>query len=340
MQPLLSIKNLKVYYYKYEGIVRAVDNVSLNLYPYETVGLVGETGCGKSTLALSILRLIQPPGKIVGGEIIFKGENLLEKNEEEMRKIRGKKISMIFQDPTTFWNPVFKIGDQISEAILLHKYSSKGSFMLFNKKIKNAALIEAVELLKKVRMPYPEKVINQYPHELSGGMKQRAMIALALASKPDLIIADEPTTALDVTIQAQILELLRDIKKQIGLSMIIVTHDFGIVAEMCDKVAVMYAGVIVEYSTTKKLFKNPLHPYTRGLLGAIPKLHEEVQELAIIPGTIGDLIDLPTGCRFHPRCPYAKTKCSEKVPQMIEVEPGHFVTCFLYERSNYEVGKH
>jgi len=181
-------------------------------------------------------------------------------------------------------------------------------------------------------MPDPERVINQYPHELSGGMKQRAMIALALASKPDLIIADEPTTALDVTIQAQILELLRDIKKQMGLSMLIVTHDFGIVAEMCDKVAVMYAGVIVEYSTTKKLFKNPLHPYTKGLLGAVPKLHEEVQELAIIPGTVGDLINLPTGCRFYPRCPYAKTKCSEKVPQMIEVEPGHFVACFLYER--------
>jgi peptide/nickel transport system ATP-binding protein len=334
MQPLLSIKNLKVYYYTYEGIVKALDNVNLNLYPAEVLGLVGETGCGKSTLALSILRLIQPPGKIVEGEIIFKGQNLLEKTEEEMRKIRGKKISMVFQDPSTYWNPVFTIGDQISETIILHKYSIEGSSTLFKKKIKKVALKEAVDLLKKVGMPHPEKVINQYPHELSGGMKQRAMIALALASKPDLVIADEATTALDVTIQAQILELLSDIKKQMGLSMIIVTHDFGIVAEMCDHVAVMYAGVIVEYSATKKLFKNPLHPYTRGLLSAIPKLHEEVQELAVIPGTVGNLIDLPTGCRFHPRCQHAKITCTRKPPQMIEVEPDHFVACFLYGGSN------
>jgi oligopeptide/dipeptide ABC transporter ATP-binding protein len=363
----LSIRNLKTYFYTYAGTVKALDGINLDVHKGETVGLVGETGCGKSVTSLSILRLVpNPPGKIVDGEIWFKGRNLLELDESEMRRIRGKDIAMIFQDPMTYINPVLTVGEQIAEVIMLHqdlraeainakirelrdkfertdpsssdakKLSEKLEAMKLKppkpsaSDLKKAAMKKTIEMLKLVRMPYPEKIVNQYPHELSGGMRQRAMIAMALSCGPSLLIADEATTSLDVTVQAQILTLLNELKKEIETSILIITHDLGIVAEMCDEVAVMYAGVIVEHAETKPLFKNPLHPYTKGLLAAIPRLHEDVEKLEIIPGSVPNLIDPPSGCRFHPRCDFAKEICRIERPRIIEVEPRHFVACHLY----------
>ena len=342
---VLSVKNLKVNYVTSEGVVKAVDNVSFDLYEGETLGLVGESGCGKSTLLLSILRLL-PENAIIKGEIIFEGKNLLEKSEDEIREIRGKKIAMVFQDPAMYWNPVLSIGEQIAEAIIFHLeqelieealrnkgYVSdllkSGSPKISKKEIKKLAIDRCTELLKFVGLPDPADIVKRYPHELSGGMKQRAMIAVALACKPILILADEPTTALDVTIQAQILELLDRLKKEYGFSMILVTHDLGVVAEICTRVAVMYAGKIIEVAGVRELFRNPMHPYTQGLLGAVPKLHEDVIELALIPGSIPSPINPPSGCRFHPRCMYVMDICKKEEPPLIEVKKDHLVACHL-----------
>jgi peptide/nickel transport system ATP-binding protein len=369
-QILLTVQNLKTYFYTYAGIVKALDGIYFEIRKGETVGLVGETGCGKSVTSLAIMRLVpDPPGRIVGGVISFKGEDLLKKSEEEMRKIRGSRIAMVFQDPMTFINPVISIGDQIGEVIELHQDLASESLRLeledlklklsgidkdsdearriksqmdrleqikdappkiSRRRAKEVALKRTIDVLNLVRMPYPEKIVKQYPHELSGGMRQRAMIAMALSCNPDLLIADEATTSLDVTIQAQILNLLNDLKKTLGSSILIITHDLGIVAEMCDRVIVMYAGVIVEEASTRELFKNPLHPYTMGLLKAIPKLDEDVSKLEIIPGSVPNLIDPPSGCRFHPRCKFGMIMCKDERPPMIEVNPGHKVACYIY----------
>lgn len=346
--PILSIRNLKTYFYTYAGVVRALEGIDLDIYPRETVGLVGETGCGKSVTALSVMRLIaDPPGKIVDGEILFHDEDLLKNTEQEMQEIRGKKITMVFQDPMTYMNPVMTVGDQIAEVIMLHQDlsgdvveetdASQGRHtnrpVMSQRNTKKAAMAKAIETLKLVRMPYPEKIVKQYPHELSGGMRQRAMIAMALSCGPDLLIADEPTTALDVTIQAQILSLLNELKKEIGTSILLITHDLGIVAEVCDRVGVMYAGKIVELAKTKALFRNPSHPYTQGLLRAIPKLHREVEQLEIIPGSVPNLIFPPSGCRFNPRCQFAMETCSTAFPDLAEVEPNHFVSCYLFSQT-------
>jgi oligopeptide/dipeptide ABC transporter ATP-binding protein len=363
-EPLLKIRNLKTYFFTYAGVVKALDGVNIDVYKGEAMGLVGETGCGKSVTSLSILRLIQPPGRIIEGEIWFKGRDLLKLTDEEMRRIRGKEIAMVFQDPATYINPVLTIGDQIAEVIMLHqdlkkdvlemkiedltrKLEEKPSGKLKSeienlkqalknpptpskREIKLAALKKAIEVLRLVKMPSPEKIITQYPHELSGGMRQRAMIAMALSCKPDLLIADEATTALDVTIQAQILKLIDEIKKEVEASILIITHDLGIVAEICDRVAVMYAGFIIEEADTTSLFRNPLHPYTKGLLNAIPKLHGNPLRLKIIPGAVPNLINPPPGCRFHPRCEYVMDICRKQEPKLKEIEFNHKVSCHLY----------
>jgi oligopeptide/dipeptide ABC transporter ATP-binding protein len=320
-EKILCIRNLSVNFYTYAGVVKAIDKINLCIYKEETFGLVGETGCGKSVTASAILRLIEPPGRIVNGEIFFKGENLLEKTEQEMRKIRGNKIAMIFQDPTTYLNPVYTIGDQIAEVIKEHQGQ------------RSKAIIKAltVDVLKLVRMPDPERVINRYPHELSTGMKQRAMIAMMLSCRPELLIADEATTALDVTVQAQILHLLNDLKKKLHLSILFITHNFGVVAAICDRVGVMYAGKMVEIGSIIDIFDNPLHPYTRGLLSAIPKLDQDTQTiLKPIPGTVPNLMNPPSGCRFHPRCDQASLKCKIDEPILKEVDEDHYVACHLF----------
>jgi len=328
-QGLLSIKDLRVDFHTYAGIVKAIDGIDLEIKAGETLGLVGETGCGKSVTARSITRLVPAPGKITSGAIWYRGENLLTKSEEQIRQIRGKKISMVFQDPMTYLNPLYTIGEQIAEVIILHNDLNS-----HEKSRKKMAMAKAVEALRTVNMPDPERVVNQYPHELSGGMRQRAIIAMALACNPDLLIADEPTTALDVTIRAQILDLLMQLKGKLNMSILIITHDMGTVARTCDRVAVMYAGNIVELAKTRTLFKNPKHPYTQGLLKAVLRLHEEAKELASIPGSVPDLINPPSGCRFHPRCPATSSVCSEEKPQPIEVEPGHLVWCHIYAERN------
>ena len=303
-------------------MVRALDGVDMEIRRGEAMGLVGETGCGKSVLALSILGLVPPPGRIVGGEVWFKGRNLVGLAEEELRKIRGKEIGMVFQDPTTYMNPVMTVGEQISEAIALHRGGKASG--------RGLALEKAIEILKLVRMPYPEKVVDQFPHELSGGMKQRAMVAVALSCNPDLLIADEATTALDVTAQAQILGLLSEIKRDAGMAMLTITHDLGVVAELCDKVAVMYSGVVVELAKVTELFNDPLHPYTRGLLGALPKLDDPKGRLRPIPGSLPDPTNPPGGCRFHPRCPSKMEACKKERPPMVEVSRDRYVSCHLY----------
>jgi peptide/nickel transport system ATP-binding protein/oligopeptide transport system ATP-binding protein len=319
MEELLKVKDLKTYFFTHEGVVKAVDGVSFKIGKGETFGLVGESGCGKSITALSIMKLIpDPPGKIVGGEIHFEGENLLELDGGKMRKIRGKKISMIFQEPMTSLDPVFTIGHEIMEAIQLHQGLERAE-----------AKKRAIEALRTVGMPDPEKRINSYPHELSGGMRQRAMIAMALSCNPDLLIADEPTTALDVTIQAQILELINELKEKFAMSVMLITHDLGVIAGMCDSVAVMYAGHIVEYASVGTLFRNPLHPYTKGLYRAIPRLNVETERLEIIKGLVPNLLDVPSGCPFHPRCDFCSERCTNEMPELIEVEDHHLVRCHL-----------
>jgi len=319
MKELLKAKNLKTHFFTHEGTVKAVNGISFDINLGETLGIVGESGCGKSVTALSIMRLIpHPPGKIVSGEIYFEGRNLLELDEKEMRKIRGKKISMIFQEPMTSLDPVFTIGHEIMESIQLHQGLKK-----------EEARQKAIEALKIVGMPDAEKRINHYPHELSGGMRQRAMIAMALSCNPTLLIADEPTTALDVTIQAQILRLINELKEKFDASVMLITHDLGVIAEMCDYVAVMYAGRIVEYTDVDTLFRNPLHPYTKGLNKSIPRMDVEVEHLDTIRGLVPNLLDLPSGCPFHPRCDFCLKKCIEEMPELIEAEDHHLVKCHL-----------
>ncbi len=319
---LLTIRNLHTYFFTDEGVAKAVDGVDLELKEGGTLGVVGESGCGKSVTALSVMRLIpDPPGKITQGEILFGGTNLLDLSEAAMRKIRGRSISMIFQEPMTSLNPVFQIGDQISEVLRLHEGMSR-----------KEAWDRSVEMLKLVGIPSPERRVQEYPHQLSGGMRQRAMIAMALACSPKLMIADEPTTALDVTIQAQILELINRLQKDKGMSVILITHNLGVIAETAQKVAVMYAGRIVEYAEVKPIFGNPMHPYTQGLLKSIPRLdedHARKARLEAIPGLVPSLLELPPGCKFSNRCKYVFEKCVEE-PQLIEAEPGHMVRCWLH----------
>ena len=319
MNELLKVKDLKTYFFTHEGTVKAVDGINLKVNKGETLGLVGESGCGKSVAALSIMRLIpSPPGKVVGGKIHFEGKNLLELGEKEMRKIRGRKISMIFQEPMTSLDPMFTIGDEIAEVIKLHQGLNK-----------DEARKKAIESLRIVGMPDPEKRINEYPHELSGGMRQRAMIAMALSCNPALLIADEPTTALDVTIQAQILRLIDELRKKFGTSVLLITHDLGVIAETCDNVAVMYAGHIVEHTDVNTLFRNPLHPYTKGLMKSIPRLDVVAERLEIIRGLVPNLLDMPPGCPFHPRCDFCSEICTKELPKLIEVEKNHLVRCHL-----------
>lgn len=318
-EALLNIKDLKTYFFTTEGAVKAVDGVNLKINEDEVLGVVGESGCGKSTTALSIMRLIRYPGKIVGGEISFEGEDLLKKSEEKMRKIRGRKISVIFQTPMSSLNPVYTIGSQIAEAIKLHQNVQK-----------HEVKERVVEILDKVGIPSPLERMNDYPHEYSGGMAQRAMIAMALSCNPKLLIADEPTTNLDVTIQAQILDLMKKLIKDFGASVLLIGHDLGVMSELADKIVVMYAGKVVEYSELTMIFKEAKHPYTQALLESIPRLDVNTERLRIIPGTVPRLINPPRGCIFHPRCEYAKKICEEQVPQLLDVKPGHSVACFLY----------
>jgi oligopeptide/dipeptide ABC transporter ATP-binding protein len=320
--PLLSIRNLETHFFSAGKVVRALDGISFEILEGEVFGLVGETGCGKSVTALSILRLIPfPPGKIVAGSIRFKDTDILSLSPDQMRSVRGKEISMIFQEPMTSLNPVFRIGDQMREVIMLHQRLGK-----------TAAWEAVVRMLERVRIPDARKVAGQYPHQLSGGMRQRVMIAMELSCRPALLIADEPTTALDVTIQAQILRLLKEMKKEMGTSILLITHDLGVVAEMCDRVAVMYAGSIVEQTEAIEIFEHPKHPYTQGLWGAIPLIDQEKESLAVIPGAVPDLGRLPQGCKFHPRCPHRFEPCDGERPPMVEVSPGHHAACYLYGR--------
>jgi oligopeptide/dipeptide ABC transporter ATP-binding protein len=320
---LLEIENLKTYFYTWAGVVSAVDGVSLKVKEGETLGLVGESGSGKSVTALSILRIVPIPGKIVHGQVLYRGENLLEKTEEQMQKIRGKEIAYIFQDPATSLNPVFTIADQLTEIIKRHQNVNK-----------KEALEKAVELFKLVEIPDPEIKIWNYPHQLSGGMKQRMAIARALSCQPSLLLADEPTTNLDVTIQAQILELMKNLKKKLGMSMILITHDMGVVAGVADRISVMYAGRVCESASTKTIFYNPLHPYTKALLEAVPNITMKREKLKIIPGAIPNLISPPSGCRFHPRCDFAGPACASAVPPLVEIEPEHYVACVRAQEFN------
>ena len=372
---VLHVKDLFVNFYTYEGVVKALDGVEMFLRRGDTMGVVGETGCGKSVTAKSILRLVEAPGRLDGGEILFYDQDFKSKETieldlaklepEEMLEIRGNRISIVFQDPATYPNPVFRIGDQIAEVIQLHQDLSKDvlfmkiaklEFMLSTdtsdedraeiegqiayyrqqledppepekKSVREAAKLKAIEMLRLVRMPAPEQVVNQYPHELSGGMRQRALIAMSLACNPSILICDEATTALDVTVQAQVLKLLNQLKTEIGTSIIVITHDMGVVAETCNWVNVMYAGTTVESCATDELFAKPLHPYTAGLLTAVPKLHEDKERLPQIRGSVPNLITPPSGCRFHPRCDYATAICKETKPKLEQLEPGHWVAC-------------
>jgi len=322
LQPLLRVQDLKTHFHTRDGVVRAVDGVSFDVMPGETLAIVGESGCGKSVTAMSILRLLpMPPARIAGGRIEFEGRNLLELSEPEMRKVRGNAISMIFQEPMTSLNPVLTIGRQISEALVLHRSMTE-----------KAALVRAAEMLRKVRIPEAERRLAQYPHELSGGMRQRVMIAMALACGPRLLIADEPTTALDVTIQAQILELMHELRDETGASVILITHDLGVVAEIAHRVVVMYAGRKVEEAPIGELFAAPRHPYTRGLLGSMPHLGDSVNEtgkrLVEIPGMVPSLKDPAPGCLFAPRCTNATERCSREVPPLELHAPGHWAACW------------
>ena len=319
---LLKVNKLKTYFFTHEGIVKAVDGVSFTVKQGETLGIVGESGSGKSVTALSIMRLIpQPPGKIVSGDIIFEGKNLCTLTEREIRKIRGSKISMIFQEPMTSLDPVFTIGHEIIETILLHQNVTK-----------KEARERAIKMLEVVGIPDAHKQLQNYPHELSGGMRQRIMIAMALSCNPQLLIADEPTTALDVTIQAQILRLMNDLKKEFNTSVLMITHDLGVISEMCDYVAVMYAGHIVEYADIYTLFEKPLHPYTKGLNRSIPRMDKNKQTLETIKGIVPNLLHLPPGCPFNSRCDYAFEKCFKELPELIEIEKNHLIKCHLVEK--------
>jgi len=329
---ILDVKNLTTYFFTEEGIVRAVEGVSFQINEGEVVGLVGETGCGKSVTALSILQLVRPPGKIMSGKVLFNGKDLLQESEEIL-SYRGKDITMIFQDPLNSINPVFKVGDQISEVYLLHmeKELLQETIDHPEKSIYSIAKKWSENLLRELNIPAPEQIIDRYPHELSGGMRQRIQIAMGLACSPKLLIADEPTTALDVTVQNQILKLMKDLKKKYNTSILFITHDLGIISKMCDRVAVMYSGFIVEYGKIQKLFSTPYHPYTKGLISSVPVVGKKKHRLEIISGLVPNLIYPPTGCRFHPRCKYCFEPCDSEQPKSIEVEPNYYVACNLYD---------
>jgi oligopeptide/dipeptide ABC transporter ATP-binding protein len=323
---ILEVNGLKTYFNTIDGVVQAVDDINFSVRQGEIFGLVGESGCGKSVTSLSILRLVDNPGKILAGEIIFNGDDLLKLSKTDMVHVRGSKISMIFQQPQTSLNPVIKVGHQIAEVMEMHQGLSKSE-----------SWQNAIDLLRLVGIPDPEKRVHSYPHEMSGGQAQRVMIAMALALKPQLLIADEPSTALDVTIQAQILSLMRELVDKLGTSVILITHDLGVIAEMADRVAVMYAGQIVEQADVFELFKNPLHPYTQGLIGSNPVLGKEKDMLDVIPGTVPNLVNLPAGCRFAPRCRVRMEKdmsiCLEKDPTLLKTEEDHLVQCWLFAKN-------
>jgi oligopeptide/dipeptide ABC transporter ATP-binding protein len=322
MPRLLDVRNLETHFFIAEGVARAVDGVSFAIEPGRTLGMVGESGCGKSVTALSILRLVPPPGRIVGGEIFYDGRDLLKLSEPEMRRVRGNEIAMIFQEPMTSLNPVFTIGDQIGEAIRLHQKTNRSE-----------TRERVVEMLRLVEMPEPARRANEYPHQLSGGMRQRVMIAMALSCNPKLLIADEPTTALDVTIQAQILDLLASLQERLGMALLLITHDLGIVAEQADEVVILYAGRVVESAAVRDVFSNPLHPYTRGLLGSVPKVGvHRTERLNPIPGTVPALTRLPSGCRFRDRCPLAIEDCAKIDPPLEEKTPSHYAACIRVPR--------
>jgi peptide/nickel transport system ATP-binding protein len=320
---LLDVKGLVTSFHTRDGVVRAVSGIDFHVNRGEVVGLVGESGCGKSVTSLSIMRLVASPGRIEGGQILFDGQDLLTISNEQMRKVRGERIAMIFQQPTSSLNPVWQVERQIAEVLEIHRGMKR-----------KAALDRSLELLRMVGIPDPERRLKAYPHELSGGMAQRIMIAMALACEPELLIADEPTTALDVTIQAQILDLMRTLRSETGTAIILITHDLGVVAEMCDRVAVMYAGEIVEQTDVRTLFRSPSHPYTRGLIGSIPVPGEIRDELAVIPGNVPNLVNLPPACRFAPRCTIrvedAVAECTDVHPELRSLTPGHDVRCYRY----------
>jgi len=316
---LLEVTGLRTVFAAERGEVRAVDGVDFSLERGRTLGIVGESGCGKSVTALSIMGLVpQPPGRIAGGEIRFEGEDLLKLPVARLRNLRGDKLSMIFQEPMSSLNPAFPAGEQVAEVLLRHRGLSK-----------REARKQAIEMLHRVRIPSPERRADEYPHQLSGGMRQRVMIAMALACNPKLLIADEPTTALDVTIQAQILELMRTLRAELGTAIILITHDLGVIAELADDVIVMYAGQVIERCAVARVFSEPQHPYTIGLLGSIPRLHLEQERLNAIEGFVPDAANLPSGCRFHPRCPFAVDKCRQETPPLMEITPGHHAACWL-----------
>jgi oligopeptide/dipeptide ABC transporter ATP-binding protein len=323
VSPLLEVKNLKTYFYTEDGVVKAVDGVDFSVYPGEVLGLVGESGCGKSVSSFSIMRLVGVPGKIVEGQITFEGKDVLKLSEAEMVHMRGNRISMVFQQPQSSLNPVYRVGDQVAEVLQIHQRMGK-----------EESWEKAVELLRLVGIPDPEKKAYSFPHEMSGGQAQRVMIAMALALNPQLLIADEPTTALDVTIQAQILDLMRDLRSRMGTSVILITHDLGVIAEMADRVAVMYAGRIVEQTDVHTLFQKPLHPYTQGLMASIPVLGQIKEVLDVIPGSVPNLINLPPGCRFAPRCrarvERQLTICTQEEPELQLAGDNHIVRCWLY----------
>jgi len=326
---ILQVSGLSTSFFTSKGIFRAVAGINFDVKKGAVLGLVGESGCGKTVTALSVMRLVpDPPGRIVGGKILFQGTDLLTLTEKEMQSIRGKRIAMVFQEPMTSLNPVFTVGNQIMEMLRLHLKMSKRD-----------ALERTIQLLTQVGIPSPEQRVKEYPHQLSGGMRQRVMIAMAISCHPDLVIADEPTTALDVTIQAQILNLLKQLREELGMAMILVSHDLGVIAEVADVVAIMYAGRIIEHTSTQELFANPLHPYTQGLLASLPRfdrssrpsgqLHNRRERLKAISGMVPPLSNLPSGCTFHPRCPVAIEVCHRDEPELIEVSPGHKVHCWL-----------
>jgi oligopeptide/dipeptide ABC transporter ATP-binding protein len=319
MGVLLQIRDLRTSFFTSDGEVRAVDGVTFDIDEGRTMGLVGESGCGKSVTALSVMQLLaKGSGRLVGGEILYKGDNLADFDEVRMREIRGNEISMIFQEPMTSLNPVFTVGEQISEAVRLHQ-----------KVDRKEAHERAIEMMRLVKIAEPENRVRDYPHQLSGGMRQRVMIAMALSCNPTLLLADEPTTALDVTIQAQILNLIDELQDKLGMALLLITHDLGVVAEQADEVAVMYAGRIVERAVPEIIFARPLHPYTIGLMNSVPGVGEKRRRLEAIPGVVPSPLDWPTGCRFRDRCTRAEEACAASQPELVEIEPGHWVSCFL-----------
>jgi oligopeptide/dipeptide ABC transporter ATP-binding protein len=319
---LLVVNNLRTYFYTEKGVAKALDGMNFSINKGDVLGIVGESGCGKTVTALSIMRLISPPGRIQSGQILLEGKDILKLSNPEMRKIRGNKISMIFQEPMTSLNPLFKIGDQISEVIKLHQVLSR-----------REALHKSIEILQRVGIPSPEKRIYEYPHQMSGGMRQRVMIAIAISCEPKLMLADEPTTALDVTIQAQILDLIKQLREDIGTSIILITHNIGVIAEMAQNVIVMYAGRVMEHATVLDLLETPLHPYTESLIKSIPRLDQIYREkLHVIPGIVPSLLNLPEGCKFSDRCEKSFEKCFKEEPPLFQLTPGHTCKCWLYEK--------